>query len=509
MRKYVPDITSSLIFSSIVLSVLYFTEYSNERFVIKSVLFAGLLIAYVIAMFCIKNEHIVYSLVFLAFFDVPIKQLYTTSTNVFILIALMIFWVRHVLSGSVEGLFEKTKNNSVTLPLILLLCSYTLSLFFVEKDMAINLMMYHSIICVSILVWMILATVREESQLRKVNKILLAVLLLNLLFSLLFLFFPQIDAVRAQFFSLFIFMEESATRIQGLSFRGEGYGEYLMVCAIWLFAMLLGGQLRRVKLFLWFVTVSSIVTMIMTRSRGANLVFFAGALFFLITSKSVEVSKKAASLIVMVLVFAATFFVLKTYSKEVTLLDRYYEFSDKSQMVGYVPETRYYTWMPAWNYARKHNFMGVGPSFEPVITKLNWEDIVADKASGDVLEWPHNITLLVLCTVGFIGLLSYLFLVYRTIRLRKVFGKLGLYLRSCYNAYLLCFVMFLFEEQKFDGFLRHPEGNFYFIFILIALLFSCENMVGDDRETEKERHVVHPETKPGPRLCKRQHPLSK
>jgi O-antigen ligase len=490
MRKYLPAVAVSLTVSLSLLTVLYFVEYSHERFVIKGALFSSLLIAYIIAMFAMKTEHIVYTLIFVPFFDVQIRQLFTNSTNVLIIISLLVLWTRHVLSGSTESWFDKIRNSSVTLPLILLICSYTLSLLFARLEMGTQLMMYHSVICASALAWMIVSTVRDESRLRTVNNLMLAVLLANLLFSVIFQFMPAIDTVRAQFFGLYQFSEESATRIQGLSFRGEGYGEYLMVCAISLFVMLLGGQVRRGRLFLWLVTIASIVIMIMTRSRGANLVFFIGALFFLVTSRSLQVSKRVASLAAVALIFAATFFVLRSYSHEVTLLDRFYEFSDKSRMVGYVPETRYYTWMPAWNFAKKHDFMGIGPSFAPYVTTAPWRDIVADQASGDVLEWPHNITLLMLCTVGIAGLLCYLFLVCRAVRLRKIFVHLGPYPKNCYYAYFLGFIMFLFEGQKFDGFLRHPDTNFYFIFILIGLLFSCENMTDTARENGEERHAA-------------------
>lgn len=484
MTKYLSTITYSSLISIMSLVIFYFANYSNDRFIIKGLTFSIVLIVYTIVLFYLNNENIVYLLIFMTFLNVPIAQLYTSTTNIFIIIAVVVIFVRNAINERNENLSALIKNNGVTLPLILLVCSYTLSLLFVRKELGQHLMMYHSIIFASILVWMIISTIRDKKQINIVNNIMLTALILNLLFSVLMLIYPQIDSIRANVLSLFIFSDEEASRIQGLSFRGEGYGEYTMICACWLFSMLLQWRFQRGKFLLWVITFCTIATMIMTRSRGAAFVFIAGAIIILITSRSVTLTKKAAMLICVAFIFVATLIVLKTYSKDITILDRFQELTDTSKNVGYIPESRYYTWVPSLQLARSHHYMGVGPSFAPYIDEFNWREIVA----GREMDWPHNIILLVLSTVGIYGLLSYLFLVFRTMRLRKVFENLEPYLRSCYSAYLVCFIMFLFEAQKFDGFLRHPDSNFYFIFILIALLFSCENMVDHSQNNDEEQH---------------------
>ena len=474
MKNNLSAIIYALLVSAVLTSVLYITQYSNEQFIIKGAIFSGIVLVYITVLFYLKNEQIVYVLIFMSMLNVPIRQLYTSSTNILILIALLVLFVRSSFRESTGRIYERIKNNSVTLPLILVICSYTVSLLFSKNGFSDHFEMYQSIIFASALTWMIIGNIREKNQITSINNIMLSVLLLNLFFSLLFLIYPQIDALRAEFLSLSVFSAEEATRIQSLSFRGEAYGEYTMMCALWLFTMLIRGEFQRGKFFVWALTTCTIIAMIMTRARGANAVFLIGAVIILLSSGSAQLWKKSVVFVSIIAVSAATIFALKTYSTDSNLLDRFYDFTDTSKNVGYIPETRYYTWAPSLEFARSHHYLGAGPSYVPYISKeFNWTKIVA----GEEMDWPHNITLIILSTVGIYGLMSYMFLAYRTIRLRKVYANLEPYLKSCYSAYMICFIMFLVEGQKFDGFLRHPDANFYLIFILTAILFSCETLV--------------------------------
>lgn len=477
--------------SSILLTIIYFVQLSNERFVVKGAIFGGFFIIYVAALLMMKSEHIVYTVIGLSFVNVKMVQLYTSSTNIFVIVAFLVLLARYITSGKDARLFYNVKRSHATAPLVLLLCSYTISLLFVNKEMGYALMMYQSILCASLMVWMIVGTINTEQQLRNLNKLLLTVLFLNLVFSILFLVNPQLDVIRAEFLSLYTFGDdESASRVQGLSFRGEAYGEYLMICALWLFTMALRNRSAKGRLIHYVLAICTMIFLILNRSRGANVVFFLGALAVLLTTWSISPMKKIIALTSIVLIFTGTLYAVGIYSKEVSLLDRFYELSDKSQMVGYVPETRYYTWMPAINHARLHNFLGIGPSFEPYVIKGTWGDIVADQASGEDLEYPHNIILLILCTVGVYGLFSYVFLFYRTMCLKARFQALAPYLKSSYSAYLIAFIAFIIEGQKFDGFLRSPDTNLYFIFIIIAILFTCENVKRDTHEPDIAQNTL-------------------
>lgn len=481
MTKHLPFIICSSLEAFVILLIFHIVEYTNDQFVFKGIIFGTVTILYIATISFLKSEHIVYLVILLSFLDVPIKRLYTSSTNILILFAGMVLFFRYAVVEKDKGkdsMFSKLGRSSITFPLILLLGAYTVSFGFVKNAYGEHFIMYQSMICAAIMAWMIIAILREEKHLTAINTVMLLGLLMNLGFSFLFMLYPHIDTIRAKLLSLSAIPDEAESIIQGLSFRGEAYGEYLMLCALWLLAMLVRGQFAKGKFFTYMITAATFIALIMTKSRGPNAVFFIGAILILMTSP-VQLWKKAAAFIGVLLFFASALFIQHTYSPEVTLLDRFSEFSDTSRNVGYIPQTRYYTWAPSVQLATSQHFLGGGPSFAPNVTETEWRKIVADKASGGLSTWPHNIVLLVLCTVGIYGLLIYMFLVFRTMRLRKVFRNLEPYLRDCYFAYFICFVMFLFEAQKFDGFLRRPTTNFYIIFILIAVIFSSENMVSE------------------------------
>ena len=466
-----------------------FYQSTSDKFMIKGVTFSILFAMYVLISFFIKVDYLIYSLVFLSFFTIPMASLYTSSTNLLILTAALICFTRSAMSGRNVISFRLIRQNSATLPLIFIVCSYTISLAFVKRGWDSQFIMYQSVICASVFVFMVLGVIKERHQIRTVNKILLTVLVLNLSFSFVLIFFPQIDQIRADLFSFHIFTGEVASRSHGLSFRGEAYGEYLMVCALWLFAMLSSGQIKKEKAFLWLIFCLTVTFLILTRLRGASALFMLGILAFLVFSKSLELPKKMKYFFVVLSGSAFIIFALTTFTNTVTVLDRFQYLFDEEQRVDYIPSTRYYTWMPSLRLAGRNRLMGVGPSFAPFVDDVEWEDVVADNAMGNATVWPHNITILVLCTVGIYGLGSYFFLLLKTVRLRKVFRNLEPYMKQWYSTYLLCFIILLIEAQKYDGTLRHPTSSFYGLFLLIALLFTCENMpLADNGEQENNNY---------------------
>lgn len=446
----------------------------TSKFAAKAYSFA--FIAYVcgIVLFFIPIKYIIYFLIGACFLNIPISSFYTSSTNIFIILSAVIILARLAFTARNGISFELIKRNSGTMPLVFIILSYAFSLFFVRKGWSDHLYLYSSVLCASVMILMIVGSIREKADIVFINKILFGLLIANLFFSLLFILFPQIDAMRARLFSLYALGGEGASRLQGLSFRGEAYGEYLMMCALWLVIMLSTAQFKRWKWTLWLITVVVIVALTLTRLRGAFAVFLMGIFLFLITSKSIGFHKKLCVLGAIVLVLGATLYVLTTFTDRITILDRLSVFLEEGQRVGYIPMTRYRTWVPSFHFAKSNSFMGVGPSIRPYLAST--EDVIADGFRGNVVVWPHNVTLLILCTVGIYGLMSYLFLLHRTLRLRKVLQKLESDLRCYYSSYLFCFLMFLIEAQKYDGVLRQSGSSLYLISIVIGLLFTCENM---------------------------------
>lgn len=483
---------SAILVTVIVLYVCYILNYSNDRFAVKGVIFAPVFIMYSILIFLLKLEYLIYLLIFLSFFTIPMESLSTSSTNLLILLFVIVCFFRAALLKKNIISLQLIKKNSLTLPLILIILSYTISFAFIEKDWNYHIMFYQSIISVSIFVFIVIGSIKKPEQILRINKIFLIVLIGNLLFSFFFLLWPNIDSIRADFLSLPIMSGEVASRIQGLTFRWEAYGEYLMICSLWLMLMLMRGQFKKRKYLLWIITFITISVLILTRLRGSTIIFLLGILIFTLTSRSIIFPKKILALVSIITFFMLVQFIVDTFTDRVTLLDRLYELTDQNQRVGYIPETRYFTWIPTWRLAQSKGYLGIGPSFAPYVKNISWSDVVSSNGSGESTVWPHNLTILILCTVGLYGLISYIFLIYRTIRLRKIFIKLDKYYEYTYSSYLFCFLMLLLETQKFDGILRTPGASFYLFFIMIALMFTSENIVRISQTNEIEH--IQPET---------------
>ena len=462
--------------------LLNFVMISSTGFLFKAYVFITLIYVYTLLVLFSKLETIIFYLIFACFFNVPISSLYTSSTNLIIVYSLIIISFRSVLTGTEFFSLGLIRRNGVTLPLIAIIVSYTVSFMLISSGFWFHLDFYSSIICGVLLIWSIIGSIKHRYQILIINRILLGILLFNLIFSLLLLFFPGLDLIRAKFFSLTIFHGETATRLQGFSFRGEAYGEYLMICSLWLLVMLSNRQIVRGRYVLWAIALCGVVALFLTRLRGPLVVLLLGVLFFVIGARSVRFSRKILLVTVTSLMLLVSFALVSSFSHrtgvlETTVIERLGSLFDETKAVGYIPSTRYYTWVPALRFAASHNFIGTGPSFLPSIAvDRTFKDIILDEAQGNVLVWPHNLTLLILCTVGFYGIASYLFLLVRAFRLRKTYQQFEPYFKYSYSAYLLCLTAFVIEAQKFDGALRQSCTSFYFVCIIIGMLFTADNL---------------------------------
>jgi len=454
----------------------------DERFVIKFlVLLAGFLV-YAALLFVLKIDSVLHLVLFLSLFNIPLASLHTSSGNLVILSAMIAVFIRSTVFHDPSFSLHRFLRSGAALPLFLILLSYTASLCFVEKGWPSHLGYMQGLVCGFLLIVFIVGTVRTTEQFVSLNRVLLLVLILNLGYSVLFLFHPPIDALKASFLSQPIFEGEAATRLHGFSFRGETYGEFLLIACLVLVGWLCSGQGGKGKGRIAFLTAATVAALVLTRLRGANAVFLLGLLLLLMGSPSLRLAKKLALLLGIGLCYLLTLFVLSTATDQVTLLDRLYEFSDDSRKIGAIPTTRYYTWLPGIRFAQKHRFLGTGPSFKPYIDESGFQEVVRDQAAGDVTVWPHNLVILILCTVGIYGLASYLFLAFRVFRLRRVMRRLEPTLKNLTFGYFIAFWMYLIEAQKYDGSLRHPGTNFFLIAVLIGVLFTSETLAARQDE---------------------------
>ncbi len=470
--------------SILVYAAFQFLYRQEFQHVIKFSFLAFMLAATLCLLLALSLRGAVCMVIFFALLDIPFASYHVSSTTMIVLLTVGFHLIRTLVTNKTDFSMACVKRNDVTLPLLLILLSYTLSFLFVEKGWGDHLFLYQGIFCGALIVLLIVGTAQTQAHIVRINRTLLLLLLLNLGFSFLFFVFPEVDAIRAKLFSLSVYSGEFSTRAQGLSFRGESYGEFLMICALFLSSILINGQPGGKKSVVFLVTLLTVFVLILTRLRGANALFLLGLILLVFSTTRIHLSRKVGIFLGIALFYLISLLASNLAGKEEGLLDRFKKFGEKTERIWLIPKTRYYTWVPALRYAEKNAFLGSGPSFKPYIRESEWRDVVQDDASGDITVWPHNIILLILCTVGIYGLASYAWLAYRAWRQRRYFPKMEPFIRHTYRSYLLCFFVFLLEAQKYDGCLRHPGATFYLACILVGLLFAGKNIAFHSSESE-------------------------
>ncbi len=477
MTHYNSLINYFLFLLSIIICLLlcYYISFEYNKLILKSLILITIFLIYFILSLVIKKDAVLNLTIFLSFFNISIATYFTNSTNIIILLLIFSLLIKSIISVNHKIYLILIRRNPITKYLFFLVFIYTISLFFAKKDFGYHIMFYHGIISSIIVTFFIISVVNSIKQIKSINKIFLFILILNISYSIIYIFYPQIDFYKSEFFSLEPSIATSdATRLQGLTFRGEAYGEYLMACSIYLVNYLIYHKHKSFS-FLLLLTIVTIATLIGTQLRGANLAFII--VFFLILTINKDIAKinKLFFLFFLIAFYSIIAFSYKLVLPNNSLISRTLILTDNNVYYEGIPKTRYYTWIPALRFAKANNFLGVGPSLKPYIKAEEFTNVKKDGATGKIIVWPHNVILLILCTVGFYGLIAYIILFIRVMLLKKVINTLNSENKPIFEGYFFSLIALLIEFQKYDGILRTPDSSLYLAFPLVGLLFSLYN----------------------------------
>jgi hypothetical protein len=453
------------------------TILQGNIFYFKAFYFAIFFVIFIAVSVLVSFQTVVYFVVFLSFFNIPMESLYTCSTNLLIFFLIFLYIIKKSVGEQTRFEMQRVKSCGIILPFIAIIFSYIISLLFIERGWQEHLSFIQNIVCAFVLVMFIVGLINNEKKLNLLFKVLLFTLVINIIYSSLLLFFPHIDSVRAEVFSLYNFTGESGSRLQGLSFRSESYGEYLMICSMVITSLILLGRWNATKTAgLCILNGITIIMLFLTRLRGPSLLVLFG-IFILITFYfGKDYLKKIKYYLAFLLFLSVALICIETFGPEVTILKRLTRFFDSSNYVGYIPEDRYLTWVPAFEHAKKNYFLGTGPSLVPYVRSVeSWKEVSDYMGKKDIFGWPHNVIILLLCTVGFYGLSAYTFLLFRIISLRSVISSLNRPVKIFYQGLFLSFILLIIEFQKYDGVLRTGNETLYMTAIIIGILFTCKN----------------------------------
>jgi len=417
-----------------------------------------------------KEKYLIYISMFMVLCPVHLRYVGTTSNGIILILALILLFRSLVSQKSILS-FKRITTNPFFIPGLLILCSYFISWIwaFLEhyKGMSYHTEFLISMFCVFILSNIIIGFVDSKAHLLGIQNILLVILIVNLLFAIATLIKPELKFILLSTSGSVITGGEDL-RLGGLTFRWEAFAEYLMMSVVFFTCMLTKGKDIKYKYLLLTLLFVVVIELFLTNTRGAVVTSLLGIVFIILFFTKFNPIRKTAIMVgISFLVLAGAYIADSTGF--LNLKERFQTFENTVETkYGSMPEARAGTWVPSLDQIVDDSFMGHGPSFHP---------LSGYEGGFGKMPWPHNLTLIILVTVGIYGLIAYCFLFFRflisIIKITKITDK---YSAIFYKSLWIALLMFFVDAQKFDGALRQSTSYFYFIWMIVALLFTSYNI---------------------------------
>ncbi len=438
----------------------------------------------ILLAFCLvaKQDYLVYLVILLLFFTASLNPIYNTSNGVIIAAVIILFVRSQIQKYSVISL-KKIVNNSFFKPSCFIFFAYFISwlraYFNKSPGMDSHTGLFFGTGCALLMGNMLTGFIQDKKRFFNVHNIFLIALLLNLTFGILTLFNKEITLIPQVVKSGSVFVgsgTDFAFRLGGFSFYWEAYAEYLMMMFVIISGMIMvlapTIKSRLLKISLYLLLLIILFELFLTNTRVAVLVAGLGFLIINFIYLPFRLGKRIFIGVVLILAVAVILFIAQQ-TGYFSLFKRFTTFSNISRTeYGYLPQGRAGVWSAVLRHISKEGLMGSGPSFMP-LTRY-------EKGHG-TLVWPHNIILIILSTVGIIGFCAFAFLFLKFTQLYKKIPSIkDFYIKNLYAFLWLALLLFLIDEMKFDGFLRHPDSYSYFIWSITAFMFSGENFIKQD-----------------------------
>jgi O-antigen ligase len=231
-------------------------------------------------------------------------------------------------------------------------------------------------------------------------------------------------------------------------------------------------SMRYKRVALIALAVANVVILLGTANRGSFLVLIVSLLGFLyLFREQLGAGRAIKILIASVVILAATGTFVATYTQFGNMFSRLESVAD---FEGGLPDTRQQVWPRAWSAITEKPWVGHGPMiWAPRGLERSGQTVHPDQL---VMEYPHNLYLHLLVTLGVLGtacMLLFLFGV--TWRICRGATKGGF--APSYDAGLvlvgaLMAVGFLVDELKIE-FLRHSSIDYqHFVFAVFGIFLG-------------------------------------
>jgi O-antigen ligase len=252
---------------------------------------------------------------------------------------------------------------------------------------------------------------------------------------------------------------------------GPGITAEFMVLDILLFGYLLihtNSGARRMLLYL--MTALSLGCIIATANRGGFLVLVGGSGLFLIMYRK-QLGVKRVLMLSMSGVFLIA--VMSIVVVQFTNYGQMYDRLEETELEGGLPDTRVVTWLDVWPRILDKPVLGHGPRLRL------YNDFAQPYPGTDAIEYPHNLYLFLLYTVGLVGLIAYLsffaWLIFRyRAGIRKSIGDP--FMHGFIKLGFLFMIVFLVDQLKIE-FLRIGTIDYWhYIFSIFAIWLAFADM---------------------------------
>ena len=258
--------------------------------------------------------------------------------------------------------------------------------------------------------------VNDEERLFRFGKVMCVSCALVMVTAVIELFFPGSEIIPG-WIGLTSKLGEGplSYRIEGLrvggSFESHGmladFGTQLILFMV-LFATWARNPMEKA---FWTVSVAtSFIAILATANRGATSGLILGLVLALVFFRR---RLGAVRITLLVIGAAVTLVVVDTVLSERTIAVSVLERFGDTRFEGFVPENRTMTWAPALKEALEKPFFGHGPYYDTGVglTKR---------------MWPHNGYLFYFFTLGLFGLMAFLWIIARVIKVSKSWRRPGI-----------------------------------------------------------------------------------
>jgi O-antigen ligase len=393
--------------------------------------------------------------------------------------AFLIFIVS--LARARAGLIKLYAPKRLSLPIALMVGSYMLSFYnvdFYSTTLKLSLIKTATFITAVLLFYLCTSYIDSEERLKRVHKVMLVSISLVIVFTILELLVPGRVLIPNWLYT------RHQVRLVAKGYRMAGpFQDFELLAELFALNVLviLLGFIRAKSLssraLYALLLVADLSMLFSTITRGAFITLMIGLAYLAIISRRdlnfVRITTFAAGL-VLVMVFIDTF--MGSYTTSGSLFGRLFATTFKS---GFIPENRYMTWTHGLAQGLERPILGHGAGWDFGYVGLQEHWI------------PHSIYLYLFNVTGLFGLLSFLFFLYRIVRMSTASIRASLVSSPFSHAFLkvlhVMLFMFVIDQIKIE-YLR-SNVYIYFIWLIFGLTAAAQRLALKD---ERGRLVAAP-----------------